>query len=71
MTKRTGVAVSGSFTLLFLSACLAWPESTQGRLPIIDMHLHAHTLSMYGTPPPAVCTNDQKSCSPALIRENP
>jgi hypothetical protein len=35
-------------------------QETKGqRLPIIDMHLHAHTLSMYGTPPPAVCTNDQ------------
>jgi predicted TIM-barrel fold metal-dependent hydrolase len=71
MTKRTGVVVSGSLTLLFLSACLAWPESTQGRLPIIDMHLHAHTLSMYGTPPPAVCTNDQEILFPGVDPREP
>jgi predicted TIM-barrel fold metal-dependent hydrolase len=34
--------------------------------PIIDMHLHAHTLSMYGTPPPSVCTNDQEIVFPGL-----
>jgi hypothetical protein len=32
--------------------------------PIIDMHLHAHTLRMYGTSPPRVCTNDQKIIFP-------
>jgi len=71
MTKRTGVVVSGSLTLLFLSACLAWPESAQGPLPIIDMHLHAHTLSMYGTPPPAVCTNDQEILFPGVDPREP
>src|SRR5215208_803350 len=36
------------------------PLRAQELSPIIDMHLHAHTLSMYGTPPPTVCTNDQE-----------
>jgi predicted TIM-barrel fold metal-dependent hydrolase len=39
--------------------------------PIIDMHLHAHTLSMYGTPPPAVCTNDQDILFPGLDPREP
>lgn len=39
--------------------------------PIIDMHLHAHTLSMYGTPPPAVCTNDQDILFPGLNPREP
>jgi predicted TIM-barrel fold metal-dependent hydrolase len=39
--------------------------------PIIDMHLHAHTLSMYGTPPPAVCTNDQEIVFPGLDPREP
>ena len=39
--------------------------------PIIDMHLHAHTLSMYGTPPPAVCTNDQEITFPGLDPREP
>jgi hypothetical protein len=40
-------------------------------LPIIDMHLHAHTLSMYGTPTPAVCTNDQDILFPGLDPHEP
>jgi predicted TIM-barrel fold metal-dependent hydrolase len=28
------------------------------------MHLHAHTLRMYGSPPPKVCTNDQEILFP-------
>lgn len=39
--------------------------------PIIDMHLHAHTLSMYGTPPPGVCTNDQDILFPGLDPRQP
>ena len=39
--------------------------------PIIDMHLHAHTLSMYGTPPPAVCTNDQEKTFPGVDPREP
>jgi uncharacterized protein len=39
--------------------------------PVIDMHLHAHTLSMYGAPPPAVCTNDQDIVFPGLDPRKP
>ncbi len=39
--------------------------------PIIDMHLHAHTLGMYGTPPPAVCTNDQDIVFPGMDPRKP
>ncbi len=39
--------------------------------PIIDMHLHAHTLSMYGTPLPAVCTNDQDILFPGVDPREP
>jgi predicted TIM-barrel fold metal-dependent hydrolase len=39
--------------------------------PILDMHLHAHTLSMYGTPTPAVCTNDQDILFPGLDPREP
>ena len=66
MTKRMAFVVSPSFSLVLLSGSVASPQSVQGREPIIDMHLHAHTLSMYGTPPPAVCTNDQELFYPAL-----
>jgi len=71
MTKRIGVVVFPSFILLLLSGFLAWPQSVQGRQPIIDMHLHAHTLRMYGTPPPAVCTNDQEIVFPGLDPREP
>jgi predicted TIM-barrel fold metal-dependent hydrolase len=35
------------------------------------MHLHAHTLRKYGTPPPAVCTNDQEIVFPAWDQRQP
>ena len=38
---------------------------------IIDMHLHAHTLSMYGKVPPAVCTNNQEILFPGLDPRKP
>jgi predicted TIM-barrel fold metal-dependent hydrolase len=47
--------------ILFANAVYAQQEKP----PIIDMHLHAHTLSMYGTSPPTVCTNDQEIIFPA------
>jgi uncharacterized protein len=43
----------------------------QERPPIIDMHLHAHTLARYGSPPPAVCTNDQDIVFPGLDPRQP
>jgi predicted TIM-barrel fold metal-dependent hydrolase len=71
MITRIGVLVSCSFILLLLSACLAWPQPVHGRQPIIDMHLHAHTLSMYGTPPPTICTNDQEIFYPPVDPREP
>ncbi len=36
---------------------LALPQlSAQERLPIIDMHLHAHAADEQGPPPLAICT---------------
>jgi uncharacterized protein len=54
--------VLGSLVLFLVSG----PLRAQEVPPIIDMHLHAHTLSMYGTPPPAVCTNNQEIFFPGL-----
>jgi hypothetical protein len=47
------------------------PLRAQEVRPIIDMHLHAHTLSMYGTPPSAVCANDQEIVFPGLDPREP
>jgi uncharacterized protein len=66
METRIGLLISRSVVVLLLTARLAWPQTTQVREPIIDMHLHAHTLSMYGTPPPTICTNDQEISFPAV-----
>jgi predicted TIM-barrel fold metal-dependent hydrolase len=46
-------------------------DTKNQRPPIIDMHLHAHTLSMYGTPPPSVCTNDQEIVFPGWDPRQP
>src|SRR4030095_1675544 len=63
MYTNTGrdVIILAGIVLLLVSGVL---QAEQVRLPIIDMHLHAHTLSMYGTSPPAVCTNDQEIIFP-------
>lgn len=61
MKVLTGVALS----------LVSGPLSAQAVPPIIDMHLHAHTLSMYGTPPPAVCTNDQEILFPGVDPRKP
>jgi len=70
MKKCIGAVFSRSLILLF-SGCLAWSQTMQDHAPIIDMHLHAHTLKMYGTPPPAVCTNDQEIVFPAWDPRQP
>ena len=57
MTRRETTA--SSLIVLLLSGCRTSVPSPQERQRIIDVHLHAHTLSMYGTPPPSICTNDQ------------
>jgi predicted TIM-barrel fold metal-dependent hydrolase len=60
------VFLSYIFIALLLAGALAWSQSIQQPQPIIDMHMHAHTLSMYGTLPPSVCTNDQDIIFPGL-----
>jgi uncharacterized protein len=57
--------------LLLVSAPSALLRAQKMPPPIIDMHLHAHTLRMYGTPPPAVCTNDQEIVFPGLDPREP
>ena len=53
--------------LLFIAPLLV---SAQKRLPIIDMHLHAHKLDEYGGGG-AVCTNDQKMVFPGVDPRQP
>jgi hypothetical protein len=60
MKKRISLALYGPLILFVLSDYPAWAQGTQEHFPVIDMHLHAHTLRMYGAPPPEVCTNDRK-----------
>jgi len=69
---------TNAFSILFVVGGVAGlilaanaQETKSQRLPIIDMHLHAHTLSMYGTPPPAVCTNDQEIVFPGWDPRQP
>jgi len=57
--------------VVLLAVDSLWPQTLQQLQPIIDMHLHAHTLKMYGTPPPAVCTNDQDIVFPAWDQRRP
>ncbi|HJU73848.1 MAG TPA: amidohydrolase family protein [Gemmatimonadaceae bacterium] len=53
--------------LLATLLCATASLSAQGtREPIIDMHLHAHTLQMYGSTPPSVCTSDQLITFPGV-----
>ena len=56
--------------VLLEAACV----SAQDRAPrplIIDMHLHAHTLSMYAKPLPSPCTNDQEILFPGWDPREP
>jgi len=58
--RREKWVIAPGLALLLACSGVAGAEQRPGRRgPIIDMHLHAHTLDMYGTPPPSVCTNDQ------------
>jgi predicted TIM-barrel fold metal-dependent hydrolase len=71
MKKCVELAFGRPLLVFLLTGCLAWSQGVQQRPPIIDMHLHAHTLRMYGTPPPAVCTNDQEIVFPAWDQRQP
>lgn len=57
-----------AFFLLALAVCSAplGAQTAPPRPPIIDMHLHASTLSEFGTPPPRVCAGDQEIVFPGL-----
>jgi uncharacterized protein len=44
---------------LGLSCLVIVAAHAQERLPIIDMHLHAHSVASYGPTAPQVCTGDQ------------
>lgn len=56
--------------LVSLFVLLGAPSYAQNRLPIIDMHLHAHPLSDYGGGG-ANCTNDQKIVFPGWDPRTP
>ncbi len=71
MKRCVGLAFCSPLILLLHSGCLAWSQAVQEHPPIIDMHLHAHTLSMYGTPPPSVCTNNQEIVFPGWDPRQP
>ena len=48
--------------MLLLSACQARDQSSPNRSPMIDVHLHAHSLTQYGGIPN--CANDQEILYP-------
>lgn len=58
------------FLLLCLFFCTGIKSEGQKRLPIIDMHLHAHSLTDYGGGSPN-CTNDQKIVFPGWDPRTP
>jgi uncharacterized protein len=60
-----------AFVLLSAPGCSEPAPERGARPPILDMHLHAHTLGMYGSPPPAVCSNDQEISLPAVDPKDP
>lgn len=60
------------FVVIALSlGCRDHPRRAQDRPPVLDVHLHAHTLDMYGSPPPEVCTNDQDIIFPGIDPREP
>ena len=58
MNRNRVALTAGGVALSCIVSAVDEPRSPP-RGPIIDMHLHAHTLAMYGGGPPAVCTGDQ------------
>jgi predicted TIM-barrel fold metal-dependent hydrolase len=60
----------GSSVVLLVSACQAQGPSPADRPPIIDMHLHAHSLSQYGGGMPN-CANDQEIVFPGIDPREP
>jgi uncharacterized protein len=56
--------------VLFTSACQSGSQSPALRPPIIDMHLHAHSLDQYGGGFPN-CANDQEILFPGIDPREP
>ena len=63
---RSGIHPTPMLASMVLLLVPVWLHAQDTPPPIIDMHLHAHTLRMYGSPAPRVCTNDQEIIFPAL-----
>lgn len=57
-------------TVLLTSSCQRSPQSSAVRPPIIDMHLHAHSLSQYGGGMPN-CANNQGVSFPGANPREP
>jgi hypothetical protein len=63
--KRQLLAILSVLCAAINTAAQSKPsQSGSAQALIIDVYLHAHTLSMYGTPPPSICTNDQEILFP-------
>jgi uncharacterized protein len=56
---------------LFLITVFVHQTIAQERLPIIDMHLHAHTVASYGPEPVANCTANEPVVYPGLDPSRP
>ena len=66
MTRRIAAVLSCSWIVLLLLGCLAWAQSEQQHLPIIDMHLHAYKVADFGVglgPAPAFCSSNEGKVS--------
>jgi hypothetical protein len=60
-----------TFFVLALAAAYVTAQDRALRPLIIDVHLHAHTLSMYGKPLPSPCANDQEILFPGWDPREP
>jgi hypothetical protein len=70
-TAVCGVTSVGLILVVLLtSACQRQGPSPADRPPIIDMHLHAHSLSQYGGGMPN-CANDQQIVFPGIDPREP
>ena len=70
-TRGASMMLVGVIAPIWLtSACQAREQSSADRPPIIDMHLHAHSLSQYGGGMPN-CANDQEIVYPGADPREP
>jgi hypothetical protein len=66
IARWIGATHALGLALLFTAGYIERASDGRARPPILDVHLHARRLAMYGAPPPAVCTNDQEIILPGL-----